>query len=56
MIENDERLAILVANGQQIAPAPEVVRFPLDKLAGCFPRLLAQFRLLVADPADFEIA
>jgi hypothetical protein len=49
VIEGDRRLNIFVPNGQEIAPAPKMMRFPLNKLARRFAGLSAQFRLLVAN-------
>ncbi len=52
MIQPDKGLYVLLNNGKQIAPPPQIVALSLDKLARCFPGLPEQFRLLVPDPAD----
>jgi hypothetical protein len=56
VIQSDERLRILIADGQDIAPTPQIVRFPLYKLLGGLPRLAAELCLLIADQPSLEIA
>ncbi len=53
MVPRHRRLDISFDNGQQLAPAPQGVRLPFDKLAPCRSRLCLQFDWLITDPAEF---